>query len=259
MRDFNDKGSRARRSDDRFRRRDDNRGGSFNRSGSGSLQMYPATCDECGKSCEVPFRPTGDRPVYCSDCFERIGGGDRRDRRDDFRDNRRDNYRDNRSLSFGRKKMFSAICDKCGKECEVPFRPTGDRPVYCSDCFEKSESGRGDFSNAVGGCCCSDLKSLLVEINAKLDKIMKDLGTTKFVRVPKNGAKEESNEKSRNEQKSGNVDDNGVEGKISDGKEKKSMKNKDSGEKKGDIHKQEVEKGIKKNNKANKKKKAVKK
>jgi CxxC-x17-CxxC domain-containing protein len=38
-------------------------------------EMYPATCAECGKSTQVPFMPRGDRPVYCSDCFERQRGG----------------------------------------------------------------------------------------------------------------------------------------------------------------------------------------
>ena len=33
------------------------------------MQMHSATCAECGKTCEVPFRPTGERPVYCKDCF----------------------------------------------------------------------------------------------------------------------------------------------------------------------------------------------
>jgi CxxC-x17-CxxC domain-containing protein len=32
-------------------------------------EMFPATCASCGKPCEVPFRPTGERPVYCRDCF----------------------------------------------------------------------------------------------------------------------------------------------------------------------------------------------
>ncbi|MEK7628007.1 MAG: CxxC-x17-CxxC domain-containing protein [Patescibacteria group bacterium] len=32
-------------------------------------EMHPATCSTCGKSCEVPFRPTGERPIYCRDCF----------------------------------------------------------------------------------------------------------------------------------------------------------------------------------------------
>lgn len=32
-------------------------------------EMYPAVCAECGVETEVPFRPSGDRPVYCRDCF----------------------------------------------------------------------------------------------------------------------------------------------------------------------------------------------
>ena len=31
--------------------------------------MYEATCAECGVKTRVPFQPTGERPVYCSDCF----------------------------------------------------------------------------------------------------------------------------------------------------------------------------------------------
>lgn len=31
--------------------------------------MYKAVCADCGKNCEVPFRPSGDRPVYCKNCF----------------------------------------------------------------------------------------------------------------------------------------------------------------------------------------------
>jgi CxxC-x17-CxxC domain-containing protein len=37
----------------------------------GERRMYPATCSACGKETEVPFQPRGDRPVYCSDCFDR--------------------------------------------------------------------------------------------------------------------------------------------------------------------------------------------
>jgi CxxC-x17-CxxC domain-containing protein len=35
----------------------------------------------------------------------------------------------------GSREMFSATCANCGREAQVPFRPTGARPVYCSDCF----------------------------------------------------------------------------------------------------------------------------
>jgi CxxC-x17-CxxC domain-containing protein len=40
-------------------------------------QMTQVTCSNCGKETEVPFVPTGDRPVYCSDCFSQMGGGSR--------------------------------------------------------------------------------------------------------------------------------------------------------------------------------------
>lgn len=31
--------------------------------------MYRATCADCKKECELPFKPTGERPVYCKECF----------------------------------------------------------------------------------------------------------------------------------------------------------------------------------------------
>ena len=47
-------------------------GGGFDR---GPREMHPVVCAECGKDTTVPFVPRGDRPVYCSDCFSRRGGG----------------------------------------------------------------------------------------------------------------------------------------------------------------------------------------
>ncbi len=32
-------------------------------------QLYDITCANCGKKAQVPFKPTGDRPVYCRDCY----------------------------------------------------------------------------------------------------------------------------------------------------------------------------------------------
>ena len=56
-------------------------GGGARRSGGGDREMFPATCAACGKSCQVPFQPSGDKPVYCSDCFQgqrgSSGGGGR--------------------------------------------------------------------------------------------------------------------------------------------------------------------------------------
>ena len=37
--------------------------------------------------------------------------------------------------SSGPREMFAATCSNCGREAMVPFRPSGAKPVYCSDCF----------------------------------------------------------------------------------------------------------------------------
>ncbi len=55
-----------------------------------------------------------------------------------------------RGQSYGSsrdKQLFKATCSECGKNCEVPFRPTGDKPVFCSDCFNKKR----DASDTRGG------------------------------------------------------------------------------------------------------------
>jgi CxxC-x17-CxxC domain-containing protein len=50
-----------------------NRGGGFRRDNFNSAprEMHKATCAECKKECEVPFKPSQDRPVYCRDCFSK--------------------------------------------------------------------------------------------------------------------------------------------------------------------------------------------
>ena len=55
----------------------------------------------------------------------------------DKRDSGRSGGRDSGRRSF-EKQMHEVTCDKCGKRCEVPFKPTEGKPVYCSDCFEKT-------------------------------------------------------------------------------------------------------------------------
>ena len=37
--------------------------------------------------------------------------------------------------SSGPREMFTATCSGCGREAQVPFRPSGAKPVYCSECF----------------------------------------------------------------------------------------------------------------------------
>ena len=40
------------------------------------------------------------------------------------------------------REMHKTICADCKQECEVPFKPSGDRPVYCKDCFSKRKENR---------------------------------------------------------------------------------------------------------------------
>jgi CxxC-x17-CxxC domain-containing protein len=47
-------------------------GGGYDRSDRPSV-MHPATCSTCGVDCEVPFRPTGSKPVLCKVCFNKGG------------------------------------------------------------------------------------------------------------------------------------------------------------------------------------------
>jgi len=35
----------------------------------------------------------------------------------------------------GDREMFDAVCANCGSDCKVPFRPSGDKEVFCSRCF----------------------------------------------------------------------------------------------------------------------------
>ncbi len=40
----------------------------------------------------------------------------------------------------GPREMHKAVCSECKKECEVPFKPREDRPIYCKDCYSKRKN-----------------------------------------------------------------------------------------------------------------------
>jgi len=43
------------------------------------------------------------------------------------------------------KAMHKAVCSECGQACEIPFKPSGDRPVFCSQCFAQHQNeGSGE-------------------------------------------------------------------------------------------------------------------
>lgn len=51
----------------RQKRKAQRSGGGFGR----QRELHPATCAECGEETEVPFKPRGDRPVYCRECYQK--------------------------------------------------------------------------------------------------------------------------------------------------------------------------------------------
>ena len=137
-----------------------NRG--FDNKNSDRPSMNKAICSECGNACEVPFKPTGDKPVYCSDCF-RNKGGNTESKSSSKRFDRRDSDKSN----FGEKRMYSAVCSGCGNKCEVPFQPTGSKPDYCNNCFEKNDNTRNKNTE--------QFQKQFEILNTKLDKILKSL------------------------------------------------------------------------------------
>lgn len=84
--------------------------------------------------------------------------------RSDDRGPRFNSPRFGRDRDGSEKTMHRVKCDKCGEMCEVPFRPTGDKPVYCSTCFRKDTKSQPKNESIN-----------LDEINEKLDKIMQAL------------------------------------------------------------------------------------
>jgi CxxC-x17-CxxC domain-containing protein len=98
------------------------------------------------------------------------------------RDNPRSRPRNNGNRSFGggnsfrdRKKIekFDAVCTKCKSKCQVPFKPTGSKPVLCSKCFSAQGNKHpgyngGNKRGSSGGISFSQFK----ELESKVDKIL---------------------------------------------------------------------------------------
>jgi len=103
----------------------------------------------------------------------RRSGGRRDSGRSDRSGGRGDSGRFDRRDRGGRRErpeMTDVVCDKCGKDCQVPFKPTSSKPIFCSECFEKTDDRSGS-SRSRSGSSSGELDL----INKKLDKIMKAL------------------------------------------------------------------------------------
>ena len=78
---------------------------------------------------------------------------------------RRPPRRDFRPRDQDNQIAHTVICDSCGESCEVPFKPTAGKPVYCDNCFKKNKGSISDNRSP------ASTKSL-EDINEKLDKIL---------------------------------------------------------------------------------------
>jgi len=93
-----------------------------------------------------------DRTLTCMDCgtsftfsaddqaFHAMKGFTNEPKRCDSCRQARRNDRNGGYGQGGPREMHPVVCAECGKDTTVPFRPRGDRPVYCSDCFSKQRS-----------------------------------------------------------------------------------------------------------------------
>lgn len=87
------------------------------------------TCKDCGRDFEFT---ASEQEFYAEKGFTNEPG-----RCPECRSARKAQTRSNNSgYSRGPREMYPAVCATCGKETTVPFQPTGDKPVYCRDCYQ---------------------------------------------------------------------------------------------------------------------------
>lgn len=122
------------------------------------------------------FGSSGSKPGF---------GGDRGHKKSFGKKSFGDSRSSDRPATF-----YKATCTKCGKPCEVPFRPVSGKPVFCRDCFVRTgDTGalgragdkypkrefqpRGYASPASESSSGADVMKKLEEINSKLDRLIR--------------------------------------------------------------------------------------
>src|SRR3954447_13882960 len=118
------------------------------------------TCRDCGMDFvftagEQEFyaqKGFTNEPTRCPSCRQARKSGGGSSRGGGYGD--RDSYGGGSSrggggggYSSGPREMHTTTCASCGKEAQVPFVPRGDKPVYCSDCFQQQRQSSSRTSN----------------------------------------------------------------------------------------------------------------
>ena len=84
-------------------------------------------CKNCGK--EFIFT-AGEQEFYAEKGFQ-----NEPQRCKECRDARK-------STNKPQRQLYDAVCARCGKPAKIPFQPTSDRPVYCSECFAEMKNAQ---------------------------------------------------------------------------------------------------------------------
>ncbi len=109
-------------------------------------ELFPATCSSCHKACEVPFRPSGDKPVFCRDCFA------------------------NKDQSGGHEFRGG---DRSGADAHREYRPQRDAPHRYETPTPSKESG-----------VLLDVQRQLVSLESKVTRILTLLDTAEGIAAP---------------------------------------------------------------------------
>ena len=107
-----------------------------------SFQDKSIQCSDCGTTFtfsageQEQFASRGytNDPKRCPSC--------RQERKARQYSNNGNSYRNDSYGYRPQREMFPAVCAECGKDTQVPFQPREDRPVYCSDCYNKVRLSR---------------------------------------------------------------------------------------------------------------------
>jgi len=90
-----------------------------------SYSDKPLACRDCGNTFTFT---AGEQEFYAEKGFE-----NQPTRCPDCRQAKKNTMR------RGPREMHTITCSSCGGRAEVPFLPRGDKPVYCSDCYDKQK------------------------------------------------------------------------------------------------------------------------
>ncbi len=125
------------------------------------VEMHSAVCGECGNTCQVPFKPNSDKPVFCNDCFAVKRGA-----RDD---------RGERSERGGERR-----------------EERGTKERYISTPRISNQTETKSFDNSGNERAIGELKNQVSEMNKKIENLISlmDVNSTKkeVKAVPKKAA-----------------------------------------------------------------------